>query len=72
MLPKPTNDASYARGQAYKVVNRLLDVYRVATKEPHVGHIPASEMNDATICVVDDDWNLLSNASNTIAHLETD
>ena len=31
-------------GVAHKAINRLLDVYRSATKESHIGHIPIQEL----------------------------
>ena len=32
------------RRMSHKAINRLLDVYRCATKESHIGHIPIQEL----------------------------
>ncbi|MCY4448815.1 MAG: hypothetical protein OXE02_08245 [Chloroflexi bacterium] len=38
------DDIDELTSTAHKAINRLLDVYRVATKEFHVGHIPIHEL----------------------------
>ena len=41
------DDLEKLRRVAHKAINRLLDVYRLATKESHVGHIPIHELGQA-------------------------
>ena len=54
-------------GIAHKVINRLLDVYRVATKESHIGHIPIQELGAAEgshgTYVVEDDGTVREHQS---------
>jgi hypothetical protein len=42
----------------YKVINRLLDVYRYATGEFHVGHVPRGELGGFAIGATRDDGTL--------------
>ena len=52
---------------AHKAVNRLLDVYRVSTKEYHVGHIPIHELGliDVShgVLTVEDDGTIVEQHS---------
>lgn len=41
------DDLGELRRVAHKAINRLLDVYRLATKESHIGHIPIHELGQA-------------------------
>ena len=38
------NESEELRRVSHKAINRLLDVYRCATKESHIGHIPIQEL----------------------------
>ena len=38
------DDSQELRRVTHKAINRLLDVYRSATKESHIGHIPIQEL----------------------------
>ena len=50
-FPYATTSDSVAelRKISHKAINRMLDVYRIATKEFYVGHIPMHELGAATI-----------------------
>ena len=50
-FPYPTagNDHPQLRSEAHRVINRLLDVYRVRTKEVHIGPIPLHELGQTQI-----------------------
>lgn len=41
------DDLRKLKGIAHKAINRMLDVYRVATKESHIDHIPIHELGAA-------------------------
>lgn len=41
------DDAEELRKVSHKAINRLLDVYRCATKESHIGHIPIQELGSS-------------------------
>ena len=41
------DDAEELRRVSHKAINRLLDVYRCATKESHIGHIPIQELGSS-------------------------
>ena len=43
------DDSEKLRRVSHKVINRLLDVYRCATKESHVGHVPIQELGPSNM-----------------------
>ena len=55
LLPYQEGDSRAAVAQAFRVLNRLLEVYRVSTWEAHVDRIPEVEWPSATVFEIDEE-----------------
>ena len=50
-----------ALAKTHSALNRLLEVYRVATQEAFIDRVPLSELSKANLFLIDDEGNLQGN-----------